>query len=92
MGTIKEIIAMFSGMIFIGLILLIAYVLFKRKEGDKMNTGTCEECGKLKYLTPEGICSLCQEMEDRLNAEDREIYSRIAREIAEGRARVGRII
>lgn len=61
-------------------------------EGDKMNTGTCEECGRLRYLTPEGICSLCQEMEDKLDAEDREIDSRIAREIDEGRARVRRMV
>ncbi len=52
-----------------------------------MNIGTCQLCGKIGYLTPADTCVRCTnltELEEeylRMEAEDKEIQNRIAREI-----------
>ena len=52
-----------------------------------MNIGTCQLCGKIGHLTPTDTCVRCTnltELEEeylRMEAEDKEIQNRIAREV-----------
>ena len=57
-----------------------------------MNTGTCISCGDIGYLNENKQCVRCMpDDDDASEALDREMDSRIAREIDEGRARVRRM-